>query len=92
MLERLRHYHPHTYRQLLAMARDFNARGPLYQQVRSSYGLSEAEFVRIAGNVRQAAALLQSSCRAGQLRFDLDPEAVVRGQTSTEVKVDCDNS
>lgn len=92
MLERLRHYHPRTYRQLLAMARDFNARGPLYQQVRSSYGLSEAEFVRIAGNVRQAAALLQSSCRAGQLRFDLDPEAVVRGQTSTEVKVDCDNS
>ncbi len=91
MLEALRHYHPHTYRQLLAMARDFDARGALYEQVRSSYGLSSAEFDRIAGNVRQAAALLKSGCHAGKLRFDLDPEAVVLGHGPSEAKVDCDN-
>lgn len=91
MLEALRHHHPHTYRQLLAMARDFDARGALYDQVRSSYGLSGAEFERISGNVRQAAAVLKASCHAGKLRFDLDPEAVVRGHTPAQAKVDCEN-
>ena len=91
MLDKLRHFDPKTYSQLMAMARDFAARGALHEHVRSSYGFSAAEFERLAGNVRQAAALLQANCRAGKLRFDLDPEAVARGETPTEPKVDCDN-
>jgi hypothetical protein len=91
MLEALRHYHPHTYRQLLAMARDFAARGALHEHVRTSYGLSAAEFARIGDNVSKATAVLKSACHAGRLRFDLDPEAVVRGRPPAEPKVDCDN-
>jgi hypothetical protein len=89
MLERIRHYPAHTYRQLMALAADFAALGPLHAQVRSSFGLSEREFERVASNVKSAAAVLRDSCRAGRLRFDLDPEAFFRDGRAAEAAVDC---
>jgi len=91
VLERLRHYDVQTYRRLLELAAEFDQRGALYRHVRASYGLGAADLDRLAGNIRQAAATLRASCRAGRLRFDLDPEAVARGDTSEEAKVDCGN-
>jgi len=41
--------------------------------------------------VRGATAILQASCRAGRLRFDLDPEALLRDGRVAEQRVDCDN-
>lgn len=89
MLERIRHYHPHTYRQLMALAADFAASGPLHAHVRASFGLSAGEFDRVAANVKGAATILRNSCRAGRLRFDLDPEAFFRDGRAAEAQVDC---
>ena len=91
MLERIRHYHPHTYRQLMALDADFAARGPLHAHVRTTFGLSAGEFDRVAANVKNAAAILRETCLAGRLRFDLDPEAFLRDGKAAEQKVDCNN-
>ena len=90
MVARLRHLPPDTYRRVVALARDFEARGPLHEQVRTSFGLSAAEFARIAAHVDGAADTLRAHCRAGRLRFDLDPEAVVLGRPPAEAQLDCE--
>jgi hypothetical protein len=91
MLERIRHYPAGTYRRLVAIDRDFAARGPLHDHVRSTFGLSDAEFSQVVANTRSARAVLRESCRAGRLRFDLEPEAFLRDGKVAEAKVDCDN-
>jgi len=91
MLEHIRHYSAGTYRRLIALDKDLGARGPLHDHVRTTFGLSDAEFAQIASNTRSAAAILRESCRAGRVRFDLDPEAFLRDGKSAEVKLDCDN-
>lgn len=90
MVEWLRHLPPDTYRRVVALARDFEARGPLHEQVRKSFGLSAADFARIASHVDSAAATLRANCRDGRLRFDLDPEAVVLRRAPVEAKLDCE--
>jgi hypothetical protein len=89
MLEALRHYNAATYAKLMALDQDFTVNGPLWSYTRDSFGLSEAEFRRIAGNVRDAAAILRAACRAGRLRFDLEPEAFLRDGTVAERSVEC---
>ena len=91
MLERLRHYAAGTYRRLIALDRDFGERGPLHEYVRSTFGLTDAEFARVVGNTRHAAAILRDSCRAGRLRFDLEPEALLLAGSVAARQVDCDN-
>jgi hypothetical protein len=89
MLEALRHYNAAMYAKLMALDQDFTVNGPLWSYTRDSFGLSEAEFRRIAGNVRDAAAILRAACRAGRLRFDLEPEAFLRDGTVAERSVEC---
>jgi hypothetical protein len=91
MLERLRHYAAGTYRRLVALDADFGSGGPLHEYVRSTFGLTDAEFARIVGNARQAASILREACRAGRLRFDLEPERLLLDGEVTPEKVDCDN-
>ncbi len=91
MLERIRHYPPHTYAQLMRLDADFAAQGPLHGHVRGSFGLSAGEFDRVVANVRSAAATLRKTCRAGQLRFDLDTAAFLRDGKTDAQRVDCDN-
>jgi hypothetical protein len=90
MLERIRHYHPHTYRQLMRLDADFAAAGPLHAHVRSTFGLSASEFERIAANVKSATAILRGSCHAGRLRFDADPGAFLRDGRVDAARLDCD--
>jgi hypothetical protein len=89
MLEALRHYNAATYAKLMALDQDFTANGPLWSYTREGFGLSEAEFRRIAGNVRDAAAILRAACRAGRLRFDLEPEEFLRDGAVVERAADC---
>jgi hypothetical protein len=91
MLERIRHYPAGTYRRLIALERDFAARGPLHEHVRTTFGLSDAEFAQIAANVGSAAAILRETCRAGRLRFDLEPEALLRDGRASAQRLDCEN-
>jgi len=89
MLEKLRHYNASTYRRLMALERDFAQQGPLWTYTRATFGLGDAEFRQVAANVREAAAILRSSCSAGRLRFDLEPEALLVEGAARERTVDC---
>ena len=91
MLERVRHYPAGAYRRLIALDRDFGGRGPLHEYVRSTFGLIDAEFARVVGNMRLAAAILRDSCRAGRLRFDLEPEALLLTGSAAAAPLDCEH-
>jgi len=91
MLERIRHYAPETYRRLMALDRDLAAKGPLHEHVRTTFGLSDAEFAQVVENTRSAGAILRATCRAGKMRFDLDPEALLATGKVVETRLDCDN-
>jgi len=91
MLEKIRHYNPDTYRRVMRLAADFEARGELYDYVQSTFGLSDRQFKQILDNTRLAAGILRDTCHAGKLRFDLDAPAYLVAGKSVEHKVDCDN-
>lgn len=89
MLERLRHYSADTYRRLMRLDRDFSGQGELYRHLKESFGLSPKQFEMIVKNTRKAAALLRESCRRGELRFDLEPEAFLLQGSVAEREVAC---
>lgn len=90
MLAAIRHVPPHAYRRLVALAQDLDERGPLHEHLRTSYGLSAPEFAQLVANTRDAAHTLRANCRAGRLRFDLDPDAFFRDGRTETVALDCD--
>jgi hypothetical protein len=90
MLAAVRHAPPQAYRQLIALAADLRAQGPLAEQLRSSYGFSAAEFSHFVASTLDAAQTLHASCKAGHLRFDLDPEAFLRDGRVDAARLDCD--
>ena len=91
MLEKIRHYNPETYRRLMALDRDFKAQGRLYAHLRDSFGLTNAQLKQAVSNTHKAAAILRQTCKAGKLRFDLDPDRFfATGETESQ-KLDCDN-
>jgi hypothetical protein len=91
MLERMRHYSAGTYRRLMALDADLGTRGPLHEHIRTTFGLSDAEFNQVVANTRSAASILRESCRAGRLRFDLEPDELLRDGKVVEERIDCDN-
>jgi hypothetical protein len=89
MLEGLRHYRAGTYERLMRLHRDFGARGPLHEHVRTSFGLSEREFRNVVDNTAAAARLLHAACAAGELRFDVEAdEFFVSGEVEPR-RVEC---
>jgi hypothetical protein len=90
MLEKIRHYSADTYRRLLRLAQDFGAGGELHDYVRDSFGLSRDQFDQVLDNTTLAADILSESCRAGKLRFDLDPAAFLLTGKTQEQQVSCD--
>ena len=91
MLENIRHYNADTYRRLLRLAADFAARGELYAYVRDTFQLSRPQLQQVVNNTRLAAGILRDSCRAGRLRFDLDPPTFLLSGTAEQQQLDCDN-
>jgi len=89
MLEKIRHYNSKTWQRLMAMEQDFAKRGKLYHYVRDSFGLSPAQLKLVVDNTRNAASILKKSCRAGHLRFDLDPEAFFLHGRTEPAKLNC---
>jgi hypothetical protein len=90
MLAAIRHAPPQGYKRLIALAADLRAQGPLAERLRTSYGFSAAEFSHFVANAVDAAETLRASCKAGRLRFDLDPEAFLLDGRVDAVKLDCD--
>lgn len=89
MLEKIRHYNVEMYRKLIGLKNDFAAQGPIYQHLKSTFGLGSRDFQMLVGNTQLAANIIQSTCRAGKLRFDLDPKDFILG-TNVEQTVNCD--
>lgn len=58
----------------MQLDRDFKSSGPLYNHVRATFGLSDREFRQVVANTAAAADILRNSCKAGRLRFDIEPE------------------
>ena len=90
MLEKFRHMNAGTYTKLMALDRDLQAQGPLYDWVSTSVGLDASQINQIVKNTSLAAGILKDSCRAGRLRFDLSPHEFFLTGTVEEKQVDCD--
>jgi hypothetical protein len=91
MLEKLRHFGADTYRKLLVLDADFSAGGPLYGYFRDSFGLTQSQLALMVRHTAHSASILREACRAGHLRFDLDPEGLlIRGQ-AVEEKASCES-
>jgi hypothetical protein len=90
MLEKIRHMGADTYRTLLALDRDFVSAGPVYRYFRDSFGLTQGQLSMIVRHTAHAAAIVRESCRAGHLRFDLDPERFLVEGGARAVELSCD--
>jgi hypothetical protein len=91
LLEKIRHLNPVMYRQLIHLANDFKAKGPLYNYLHATFYLSDGYTNLIVQNTIQAAQILQNNCKEGTVKFDLDPGAYLVTQKTHEASVDCAN-
>lgn len=92
MLQKLRHFPAGLYIQLMKLDADLAAKGPLYDYLRDSFGLSGAQFDQLVTNTGLAAQILRTSCERGGLRFDVDPQALLVGSPVTEADLACDGT
>jgi hypothetical protein len=91
MLEKQRHYRTAIYKKLLRLNSDFSKQGPLYHYLQTTFALSEKQLMHIVNNTAEATAILQETCRAGKLRFDLDPTDYLLTNSTTRHNVNCEN-
>ena len=91
LLEKIRHLNAVIYRQLIHLAKDFEAKGPSYRYLRDTFYISGSNADMIGQNAIQAAQILKSTCKAGMMKFDLRPETYLGTQKVEEVQVDCEN-
>src|SRR5215471_12607167 len=91
LLAKIHHLNATTYRQLTRLAKDLESKGPLYKYLRDTFYISGANVDLISQNAIQAAQILQATCKAGMMNFDLNPERYLETQQVERVKVDCEN-
>ncbi|MCG6882313.1 MAG: hypothetical protein LJE62_01020 [Silicimonas sp.] len=89
MLQKLRHFDGGVYRRLLALNTDLQKQGPIYEWLSVSIGLKDAEVRQFVNNTSLATGILQDNCRAGRLRFDLNPTRFFETGDADEDEVDC---
>jgi hypothetical protein len=91
LLEKLRHMNSVTYRQLIRLAKDYQAKGPFYNYLKDTFYMPPAYTNSIVQNSIHAAQIVQSTCKAGTMRFDMNAETYLATQKVEDVHVDCDN-
>jgi hypothetical protein len=91
LLEKVRHMNAVTYLQLIRLAKDYQAKGPLYNYLSETFYMPPAYTNSIIQNSVRAAQIVQSACKAGTMRFDLNAETYPTTQKVEDVHVDCDN-
>jgi len=89
MLQKLRHFDAGVYGKLVLLNTDLQLQGPIYQWLSTSLGLKDAEVRQFVNNTALATGILQDSCRAGRLRFDLNPVRFFETGDATEDVIDC---
>jgi hypothetical protein len=73
------------------LAKDFESKGPFEKYLRDTFDISDANADLISQNAIRAARILQGTCKAGTMHFDLSPEGYLATQKVEEVQVDCEN-
>lgn len=91
MLEKIRHISANTYRKLINLSADFKSQGPLYRHTQSKFGITPREFTSLVNNTLAAAQILNSTCKAGKLRFDLDSENFFKADAVKVETLNCDS-
>jgi hypothetical protein len=91
LLEKIHHLSPVTYRQLIHLANDFTAKGPSYRYLHDTFYLNSGYVDLITQNTMQAAQILQGTCKAGTMKFDLNPETYLMTGKVENAKVNCTN-
>jgi hypothetical protein len=89
MLEKINHYKASTYKKLIALDKDFQAKGSLYQYLSNTFGLSKKQINMIVKNTKMATKIIQDKCLSGKLIFDLEPDEYLLNDTVEVVKVSC---
>ena len=89
MLEKLRHFDAGVYKRLVSLDADLQAQGPIHEWFSTSLGLKPEEVTQIVRNTHMATAILEESCRSGQLRFDLNPVRFLETGMAGEDTVEC---
>ncbi|MGJ8586190.1 MAG: hypothetical protein ACSHXD_19025 [Marinosulfonomonas sp.] len=92
MLEKLRHFDAEIYVKLMALDRDLQAQGPIWQWTASSLGLNEGQVSQIVRNTKLASDILRQSCENGNLAFDLNPKRFFETGQVTVDNVTCDGT
>ncbi len=92
MLEKLRHFDGGVYAKLMALDRDLQSQGPIWQWTASSLGLNEGQLAQIVKNTKLAADILRESCTSGNLIFDLNPKTFFETGQATVDTVSCSGS
>ncbi|MBE1283509.1 MAG: hypothetical protein GJ676_09365 [Rhodobacteraceae bacterium] len=90
MLEKLRHFDGKVYERLVALDRDLQSQGPIYQWLSTSLGLKDREVTQVVNNTALASGIVQESCRAGRLRFDLNPKEFFLTGDVVPDEINCD--
>ncbi len=91
LLEKLHHMSTTTYRQLIKLARDYQAKGPLYNYLRNTFDLAQNYVDDIAQNTIDAANILKTTCKSGTMKFDLDPDSYIATGKAADAHLDCEN-
>ncbi len=89
ILEGIKHINAEFYLKLQRLADDFRRKDELYHYFHQSFDLQPKDFQALVTNLKDAAAILESSCRNGQLRFDLDTKEFMAQGFSEEKRVNC---
>jgi hypothetical protein len=91
MLDGLRHFNADLYGRIARLSRDFAEQGELFQFTARNFGLSDKYLVHLSRQVKKAFAILSDECASGELRFDLDPELLIRDGEVAATSVDCES-
>ena len=70
MLENLKHYSAELYQKLMALNKDLQSQGEIYQWLKNDLQLTERRLRQIVVNTQLASSILRKQC--GELQFDLD--------------------
>ena len=92
MLEKMRHFGPETYKRLVQLNADFEKKGPLFEWLSTSFGLTDRQIAQVVKNTALALDILAANCSAGKLQFDLDPITFFFSGAAKPARLACDAS
>jgi hypothetical protein len=87
----IQHMNADFYIKFQKLAKDFRDEGQVFNYVKNEIGLIEPSFENLKTNIAEVSDILRNSCKAGNLKFDLniDEFIMTSGQTKEQI-ISCD--